>query len=367
MKAPITIAVLALHIALITTILAQQGCNSTEESATVNPDLAAPSLAEANKPAPAPLPEGSPSLRAEPTRPAVPAPEAEAKPVEVAQSDTPIEEPKKIEKPAEPEPDPALQDKAQTAISQNGSAASEPSAQASTYIVKKNDNLSKIAARHGVSLNDLMLANGLNRKSVIKVGQKLEIPSAGSPAQAPKKAEAENAEAAPGGAETIYVVKKGDSISKIAIKHRTSIRAIMDANGMKKTVIREGQKLKIPAPAAQKAAAQKSKKYEGKLTHTVAKGEYLGGIAAKYKISLTELMDKNSIIDPRKIQVGQILVIKDLEPAAEAEAPKAEASASAPSAPSAQPAQPLETAAPAAPASNTTDIAEPSTQNTQDL
>jgi membrane-bound lytic murein transglycosylase D len=45
-----------------------------------------------------------------------------------------------------------------------------------TYIVRKGDTLSTIAASHNVSLSRVMHLNGLNRKSVIYPGQGLLIP-----------------------------------------------------------------------------------------------------------------------------------------------------------------------------------------------
>ncbi|MDE5649406.1 MAG: LysM peptidoglycan-binding domain-containing protein [Duncaniella sp.] len=57
---------------------------------------------------------------------------------------------------------------------------------------------------------------------------------------------------------TIYKVKSGDTLDKIARKHGTTVAALQAANGMSKnnTRINIGQKLKIPA----KTAAKKSTK-----------------------------------------------------------------------------------------------------------
>ncbi|MDD3593004.1 MAG: glycosyl hydrolase 108 family protein [Candidatus Gastranaerophilales bacterium] len=48
----------------------------------------------------------------------------------------------------------------------------------SEHTVKKGDTLTKIAARHGIELKELMRANGLNKKSAdkLQIGQKLLIP-----------------------------------------------------------------------------------------------------------------------------------------------------------------------------------------------
>jgi N-acetylmuramoyl-L-alanine amidase len=46
---------------------------------------------------------------------------------------------------------------------------------------------------------------------------------------------------------TVYVVRKGDSLSEIALRHRVSMASIRRANKMKTDTVRIGQKLKIPA------------------------------------------------------------------------------------------------------------------------
>ena len=47
------------------------------------------------------------------------------------------------------------------------------------YIVRSGDNLSRIARAHGVHVNDLVRANNLSNASLIFVGQKLCIPGGG--------------------------------------------------------------------------------------------------------------------------------------------------------------------------------------------
>lgn len=66
-----------------------------------------------------------------------------------------------------------------TAASTGTSAPSAP-APPSTYTVKRGDTLSGIAARHQVSLNTLLSANGLSRTAVIRPGQTLKLSGSGS-------------------------------------------------------------------------------------------------------------------------------------------------------------------------------------------
>ena len=334
MKAPITIAVIALHLAIVATILVP-GCKSSNENAELNPEVTK-SNTETNKENVAIQPvkeddsvaildsqsqEGSEDLRKNPMRP-------------MTLEDEMLgggEEKAKVEK-IEPK-------KSQKTIAMNEDLQSY-----STYTVKKGDTLSAIAAKYGVNLSILMEANGMNRKSVIKVGQKISIPTKSAhaePKQPPAAKEDSYAEV------VTYVVQKGDNLSKIASKYRTSVAAIMELNGMSKTSINVGKKLKIPTntkTAAQTSTSVKQdlKKYEGKLTHTVKSGDTLGGISIKYGVALKTLMEQNGIQDARKIRIGKVLIIKDKAPktfedkktqaAAPVEA-KTEASAGAPAIP----------------------------------
>ncbi len=310
MKAPITIAVIVLHLAIVATILVP-GCKSSTENAEPNPEVTK-SNTDVNKENVEIQPvkeddsvaildsqsqEGSEDLRENPMRPMTLEDEMLGGKEEKAKGEK--IEPKKLPKTV---------------------AMNEDLQPSSTYIIKKGDNLTKIAKKHGVNLNILMEANGMNRDSVIKVGQKISIPA--KSASAKSKSAFEEPKSEPIAKETssaevvTYVVEKGDNLSKIASKYRTSVAAIMELNGMSKTSIKVGKKLKIPTntkSVAQTAAVAKqdSKKYEGKLTHTVKSGDTLGGIAIKYGVPLKTLMEQNGIQDARKIRIGKVLIIKD--------------------------------------------------------
>ena len=56
------------------------------------------------------------------------------------------------------------------------------------------------------------------------------------------------------GGET-YVVKSGDTLTKIAKSHGTTVKAIESENNLSTTKIKVGQKLKIPAKAEAAAPA----------------------------------------------------------------------------------------------------------------
>ena len=109
----------------------------------------------------------------------------------------------------------------------------------STYTVTKGDSLSRIARNNGVSLGALLQANALTKTSIIQPGQTLLIPAGGES----QEVQSSPSFVVPSGA-TSYVVKKGDNLTRIAAIHGTSIRQIMDWNGLADAgKIRVGQKL----------------------------------------------------------------------------------------------------------------------------
>ena len=115
-------------------------------------------------------------------------------------------------------------------------------ASAATYTVKQGDTLSKIGKAHGVSYQSIMTANNL-KSTNIKVGQKLTIGSTTAKTVTTSTTTANTA------ATATYVVKKGDTLSKIAAAYGTNYKTLMSWNGLSSTNIKVGQKLSVKGKA----------------------------------------------------------------------------------------------------------------------
>ena len=140
-------------------------------------------------------------------------------------------------------------------------------------------------------------------------------------------------------AERSHVVVKGDTLAKIAKSNGVTSAALAKANGINGTMIKLGQKLKIPesagagvamAPAATtpaKAVVAAAAKQESSPagTYTVAAGDTLAKIAKKFGTKADTLAKLNSINDPKKLKIGMKIQVPG-EASAKAEAP-AQASA----------------------------------------
>ena len=231
---------------------------------------------------------------------------------------------------------------------------SAPSANA-IHTVAKGDSLWSIAKKYGIGTDELAAANQLAKSATLRLGQKLTVPAKAAPA-APDT-DAANA----------YTVKSGDTLGAIARKHGTSVSALRAANNLSGDNLRVGQKLVIPgnatslssgSPSAPAAGAPRA----GSGTYTVSPGDTLGSIARKHGVKTGDLATLNTITDPAKLRVGQVLKLP-----AGAKAPAASAPRSAPAspvvapapAPAPVPATP-EPAAPVEPASPVTPV-EPAT------
>ncbi|QOT19380.1 LysM peptidoglycan-binding domain-containing protein [Paenarthrobacter sp. YJN-5] len=137
-----------------------------------------------------------------------------------------------------------------------------PAAPANTtpasVILKAGDTLSAIAARNGVSLAAVLAANNLQMRSIIYPGQKILLAtSAAAPAApaAPTTIAPAVTSITPA-AGTTYVVKPGDTLSKIAAAYGVSLSSVLTGNGMTlNTIIYPGQRITVGAAAPAAPAA----------------------------------------------------------------------------------------------------------------
>lgn len=116
------------------------------------------------------------------------------------------------------------------------------------YVVRRGDTLSQIAVRHNTTTAAIALANGLRNPNMVRIGQRLWIPTSSTPgpAPAPSATPAGGATPAPSGG-TWYVVRRGDILGTIAVRFHTTTYAIAQANHLRnRHVIYVGQRLWIP-------------------------------------------------------------------------------------------------------------------------
>jgi len=103
-----------------------------------------------------------------------------------------------------------------------------------------------------------------------------------------------------------YAIARGDTLTSIALRHDTTVLAIMNVNGLvDPDDIHVGQILLIPCGDGDEGQVP-----TGQVEHTVAAGETLATLARLYRTTPEDILSANeAITDPLSIPVGITLTI----------------------------------------------------------
>lgn len=166
-----------------------------------------------------------------------------------------------------------------------------PEATYRIHRVRRGESLSLIAQRYRTSTSAIARLNRLRRVDLIKSGQRLKIPVRGrSYASSPPPKLVKEGE------KLIYIVKRGDSLYKIASVFSTTVGKIKKDNSLESDKLDVGQKIVIQSSIPQ-----------GATIYTVRRGDSPSGIANKYGMNLSILLSLNSLNYRSKIYPGQEL------------------------------------------------------------
>jgi len=163
-----------------------------------------------------------------------------------------------------------------------------------THVVQPGENLFRIALQYGVTVNALASANGLSNVSRIYVGQRLAIPLGGA-----------NPAPSPSG---VHIVQRGENLFRIALQYGMTTWTLAAANAIvNANHIYVGQRLVIPG--RRDAPAPSPQPDPSAQTYTVRRGDTLSSIALQHGVSIWTLTQANGIRNPSFIYVGQVLRI----------------------------------------------------------
>ncbi|MCY4362808.1 MAG: LysM peptidoglycan-binding domain-containing protein [Gammaproteobacteria bacterium] len=115
-----------------------------------------------------------------------------------------------------------------------------------------------------------------------------------------------------------HVVKKGDTLGRIAARHRTSVSALKNINKLRSNTIHQGDSLRVPVP--KQALRHYTLSVDGrrlrglkdtgdgkKFVYTIKRGDTLWDIGRKYGVSVKQLAGWNGIPSRKILRPGQKL------------------------------------------------------------
>ncbi len=171
---------------------------------------------------------------------------------------------------------------AATSSSSSSSSRSSSTSSGGSYTVRSGDTVSAIAQRHGTTVSAIAAANNLRNASLIYVGQRLTLPggsgsssSSGSTEQATRPATIPTSNSSSGSSSnsssgsssssssgssssssSTHTVRSGETLSALASRYKTTVRAIVDANDLASaSLIYVGQKLTIPGATSSSSSS----------------------------------------------------------------------------------------------------------------
>lgn len=105
-------------------------------------------------------------------------------------------------------------------------SATQKTGSTAQYRVRSGDTACLIARRHKMTCDEFLAVNGLTRRSIIRIGQRVTVASGSA----------------------WHTVKRGQTACQIANSYRVACSALLDANRLhRSSTIRIGQRLRIPA------------------------------------------------------------------------------------------------------------------------
>ena len=150
------------------------------------------------------------------------------------------------------------------------------------YIVKPNDTLYKIATIYGVSVDDIKKLNNLD-SNILSIGEKLYIPKVNTISETDY---------------IVYQVKPNDTLYSISREFNTTPQAIIDYNNLSSDLLSINQILQIPVEEISNENT----------AYVVKRGDTLYKIANSYGVTVMDLMNLNNLTSTL-INIGDVILI----------------------------------------------------------
>lgn len=160
-----------------------------------------------------------------------------------------------------------------------------PTTNTKKITIQWGDTLSELAVKYKTTVEELVRLNDIQNPNLIYAGETLIVPLSSNQT----------------GQSQVYTVKRGDTLSKIAMKYNTTVQVIAQDNHITNVnLIYPGQKLVI----------RDACRYDcGHRLYTVKPGDSLWTIARRYNTTIANIVRLNRIQNPRLIYPGQVFRI----------------------------------------------------------
>ncbi|MEG8947443.1 LysM peptidoglycan-binding domain-containing protein [Rosettibacter firmus] len=177
------------------------------------------------------------------------------------------------------------------------------------YKVRRGETLSEIATKFGVTIAQLKKWNNLSSNS-IKIGQVLKVHNTDVISSLGDNTTKRNSNPVK------YVIKRGDTIGKIAQQYNVTINDIKRWNNLKSNKLVAGRTLtlfndtydKVTTVKTNESLVKNVSKERVKI-HKVREGESLWTIAKLYKVLVSDIISWNNLKND-KLKIGQVLKIR---------------------------------------------------------
>lgn len=109
--------------------------------------------------------------------------------------------------------------------------------------------------------------------------------------------------------DTLYMVREGDTLPKIAERFHTNVKTLSDVNHLdESSYLSSGDKIIVPTHLAQQGVKQEYELAKGQTVYSVQQGDNIEGIAKKFNTSSAAIRLAN-LLTGNELQVGDRLVV----------------------------------------------------------